>query len=135
MKINKVYIIDDDLITQFGIKKLLSRVDPDCEVLQFENGKTALSGILADMEKDALPNVLFLDINMPIMDGWQFLEELVKLPIAQKLLINILTSSIDKYDQMKWKEYKMKSHHIIKYDNKPIYQIDIEQLLSVNIAS
>lgn len=119
-KINEIYIIDDDPIIVFGVQKILSSII-DCEnINSFGNGKLAIDSIKKAMELDSpIPQVIFLDINMPIMDGWQFLEEFVKLPLEKKVRVNILTSSIDAADREKWLLYKSKTHHLITYNNKP----------------
>ncbi len=125
-KINTIYIIDDDPIMVFGIRKMLTSV-VDCDSIKtYSNGKLALDGII-DLVKEnkKIPEVLFLDINMPIMDGWQFLDEFIALSIEQKVRINIVTSSIDPYDEEKWEYYKDKTHHIITYNHKPIRKKEI----------
>ena len=81
--------------------------------------------------KTQLPQVIFLDINMPIMDGWQFLEEFIKLPITQAIRVNIVTSSIDDLDRKNWELYKSQTHHLITFNNKPIKRDEIEQITKV----
>ncbi|WP_291867569.1 response regulator [Maribacter sp.] len=131
-KINSICIIDDDPITVFGIQKMLSLVT-DCKVIsKFVNGKDAIDGITAMVQnKTQLPQVIFLDINMPIMDGWQFLEEFIKLPITQAIRVNIVTSSIDDLDRKNWELYKSQTHHLITFNNKPIKRDEIEQITKV----
>jgi CheY-like chemotaxis protein len=75
-----------------------------------------------------VPDILFLDINMPIMDGWQFLEEFISIPIEKSVRINIVTSSIDPLDQKNWLYFKEKTHHHIDFKQKPIRQKDIEEI-------
>ena len=76
MKIRSVYIIDDDSITIFGLRKLLDKLYKDLVINEFENGKTALDALTRLQKQDKpLPELIFLDINMPIMDGWAFLDE------------------------------------------------------------
>ena len=119
--INSIYIIDDDPITVFGIRKIL-QLSLQCENIEtFGHGKSAIEAINTLVnDKQELPDVLFLDINMPIMDGWQFLEEFIKIPIKKKVRINILTSSIDPIDKEKWEHYESNSHHKITFNNKPL---------------
>ncbi len=119
--INSIYIVDDDPITVFGIHKIL-KLSLKCENIEtFGHGKSAIDAIQALVnEKQELPDVIFLDINMPIMDGWQFLEEFIKMTIQKKVRINILTSSIDPIDREKWEYYESNSHHMITFNNKPL---------------
>ncbi len=120
-KINAICIIDDDTITVFGIKKMLSMVISCNNISTYINGKAAIDGLKnAVLNNEIIPDVIFLDINMPIMDGWQFLEEFISIPMKKKIRINIITSSIDPLDIKKAKMYKSMSHHTIVFNNKPI---------------
>jgi CheY-like chemotaxis protein len=131
-KISAIYIIDDDPITVFGIKKMLGFVVQCDEITTYENGKLAIDQIKDTLaNKKLLPEVIFLDINMPIMDGWQFLEEFISLNIPNKIRVNIVTSSIDAVDRDKWNWYKTKSHHTITFNNKPIKKEGISEITKV----
>ena len=130
ININTIYIIDDDAITIFGIKKILKRTVNYNAIHEFENGAQALNSIVQNYNDEGLsPDVIFLDLNMPIMDGWQFLEGLLKIPINKKLIINIVTSSIDPADAEKWKTYKTKTQHHLNFKVKPIFAIDFKELI------
>jgi CheY-like chemotaxis protein len=131
-KINFISIVDDDPIMVFGIKKMLNAA-VECEIVEsYKNGKLAIESIKACIkEQRNLPEIIFLDINMPIMDGWQFLEEFITLPIAQKVKINIVTSSIDPYDLKQWETFNNKTHHVITFNNKPIKRHEIEEITKV----
>ncbi len=131
-KINAISIIDDDPITVFGIKKMLSSLNASDNIITYANGKEAIDGIKARIAENLeVPEVIFLDINMPIMDGWQFLEEFIQLPMNQKIRVNIVTSSIDPADRQNWEYYKGKTHHVIDYKNKPIRREDISEITRV----
>jgi CheY-like chemotaxis protein len=92
----------------------------------YGNGKLAIDGIRKALNAGKpVPEVIFLDINMPIMDGWQFLEEFLELPIEEKVRINIVTSSIDPADYANWEHYSSKSHHMITFNTKPIKRAEI----------
>ena len=128
-KINSIGVIDDDPITVFGIKKMLNSINASDNIKTYANGKEAIDDIKSMLENNQpIPEVLFLDINMPIMDGWQFLEEFITLPIKTRIRINILTSSIDPADKQNWVYYKGQTDHIIDYKNKPIRRKEIEEI-------
>src|SRR5690606_12393388 len=124
-KVNSIFIVDDDPITVFGIRKVLKPVVHCDDVQIFQNGKEAFDA-LADrsMAGRAIPEVIFLDINMPIMDGWDFLEELISLDLSQRITINMITSSIDPLDYQKWNGFKDRCHHALNFRNKPIFKIE-----------
>jgi len=131
-KINSICIIDDDPITVFGMRKMLDSLVTYNTINTFGNGKLAIEGI-KDMIADGqeIPEVIFLDINMPIMDGWQFLEEFIALSLKNKVRINIITSSIDSADEDNWKHFKGKTHHTVTYNHKPIRKQEIAEITKV----
>ncbi len=116
-KIETACIIDDDPIFIYGTKRLMAEVDFCETVLVFENGQDAIDGlndITAKGEK--LPAVIFLDLNMPIMNGWEFLEDFVKIPNHNriKVIIYIISSSVDPRDLERIKNYKVVNNYILK---------------------
>ena len=137
MKINSVFIVDDDSITIFGLRKLLAKFSSELLVNEFRNGRQALDAILALLQKkQMLPEVIFLDINMPVMDGWAFLDEFLKLPNTGGVHIKIITSSIDIRDREKWQSYVKKTGHHIDFITKPIYELNLQDVTrNMNLAS
>lgn len=135
-KVNSIFIVDDDPIIVFGIKRMLKPV-ADCDDVQvYQNGKEAFEALKARIVNgDQPPEVIFLDINMPIMDGWDFLEEIMKLSIAEPILINMITSSIDPLDYQKWNEFKEKCPHPLNFKNKPIFKIEPGDVECMDMAS
>ena len=131
-KIKSIYIIDDDPITVFGIRKLLSSIEASKAIDTFSNGKLAIDNLRQIIEnEEKLPEVIFLDINMPVMDGWQFLEEFITLPLQNKIRVNIITSSIDLVDKENWESFNSKTSHTITYNNKPISKMEISKITKV----
>jgi len=128
-KIESICIIDDDHITLFGIRKMLNLTVICDDISSYVNGKLAMDGIKKRFkEQGKVPEVIFLDINMPIMDGWQFLEEFITIPLEQKVRVNIITSSIDAHDKKIWGNYHKRTHHVITYNNKPIRKSQIAEI-------
>ncbi|WP_276165770.1 response regulator [Zobellia alginiliquefaciens] len=131
-KIESICIIDDDPITVFGIQKMLSLVVDCNDISVYRNGKMAIQGIKQRIEENKkVPQVIFLDINMPIMDGWQFLDEFITLKLTEKVRVNIITSSIDTFDLQNWEEFKKKTCHTITFNNKPIRKEHVAEITKI----
>jgi CheY-like chemotaxis protein len=114
-KISLTCIIDDDPIFIFGTQRMMKIADFCDSFMIFHNGKNAietLEKIIA--AKGTLPDLILLDLNMPIMDGWEFLDEFIKIPCKQKIKIYIITSSIDSEDLKKAKTYSNVSDYLLK---------------------
>ena len=116
MKIDTVCIIDDDPIFVYGTKILLNYNSFfGSSVIVYEDGKEALDNLTSIVKCNGkLPQVIFLDLNMPIMDGWEFLDEFVKLPMEEKPRVYIVSSSIDKQDIEKAHTYDIVKDFIEK---------------------
>ncbi|MFT6216455.1 MAG: CheY-like chemotaxis protein [Roseivirga sp.] len=114
-KIDTACIIDDDPIFIFGVKRMM-HLSNFCEnFIVFHNGKVAIEGIEANVSTGIeLPDVILLDLNMPVMDGWQFLDRFVLIPTKKRVAIYIVTSSIDIEDLNKAKNYEAVSNYIVK---------------------
>jgi len=120
MKFNNVFVVDDDKIFHFIIKKLLANNNIKVEPRFFENGLQALEGIKINLQKEeAPPDLILLDINMPILDGWQFLEEfkMIKNRLQKDITIYIISSSDNIVDRNRAKDFK---DEIKDYFLKPI---------------
>ena len=111
---------------------MLTMLDLAEEIKTYVNGKEAIDDISRMVNsEEPIPQVIFLDINMPIMDGWQFLEKFLELKVEAPIRINIVTSSIDAYDRQQWEHYKGLAQHLIDYRNKPIRKNDILEITRV----
>ncbi|MBU2929781.1 response regulator [Winogradskyella psychrotolerans] len=112
-----ICIIDDDDIYQFTITKILQSLKLNKKIIAFSDGEEALDFMIANLyNDDELPDVIFLDINMPIMDGFQFMEEYVKLKPKwnKKITIYMVSSSVDPVDIEKANQISDISDYIIK---------------------
>ncbi len=96
-----VALVDDDKIFQFTASRTIRTLNLTDKILQFENGEEALK-YLADNASngDNLPDCILLDINMPVVDGWMFLEDYsgLKSNLAKEISIYMVSSSIDPGD-------------------------------------
>ena len=127
----KAYIVDDDEVYTMGIKRLIRRAELINEVQFYENGKLAIEALLEDKDNpDMLPDVILLDINMPIMDGWEFLEKYntIKQQLIKGILIYMVSSSINPRDIEKAKNYE----DVTEYLEKPVTLEEIQQMVAAN---
>lgn len=98
-----ICIIDDDKIYTFGIKKIIEKYIPNNKVSSYENGKQALAGIKENYEaNNELPDLILLDIDMPEMNGWEFLNEFqpLRAQSEKKVDIFVISSRIKNEDQL-----------------------------------
>jgi len=109
------YIVDDDKLTSKLACLLISRANFGEEIVSFLNPQLALDTLMQNTKDHSnLPDVILLDLNMPVLDGWQFLDEFILLPIQKKIAIFIVTSSIDPTDIEMFKKYSVVKDYIMK---------------------
>ncbi|GAB5410451.1 MAG: hypothetical protein BalsKO_28160 [Balneolaceae bacterium] len=109
-----ICIIDDDKVYTFGIKKILKNHLPDNTVTTYENGKLALDRLKEMNEaEEAMPDFILLDIDMPEMNGWDFLKEFDELrrSLTKKIEIFVISSRIES-------------------DNESLYQVEWDDKVS-----
>ncbi|MBE9463406.1 response regulator [Dyadobacter subterraneus] len=99
-KIKLLCVIDDDEIYTFLIKRIIKHAEVAENTIFFKNGLEALEFFVdKKMQPEELPELILLDINMPILDGWQFLDGYSKLaPIIKKDITLYMTSSSEDQD-------------------------------------
>jgi CheY-like chemotaxis protein len=125
-KVKSVLLIDDDEATNFLNKVILSRSKRTDNVIPYQKAEEALR-FLESAEKDKLPELIFLDINMPLMDGWEFMNRYQNLSKdRKKSVIIMLTSSINPDDKSKAQRYK----DINDYRTKPLSTHTIDEIFT-----
>lgn len=122
-------LVDDDPINNMLSELTISDVFPEAKIIAFTNPKEGLEFLLTSLgpSRGGKP-ILFLDLNMPIMSGWDFLAqfELAEQDVKAQLQINILSSSVDPMDLEKAKQ----NVHVNDFIEKPLTEEVLISLIS-----
>ncbi|CAN5620245.1 response regulator [soil metagenome] len=120
-------LIDDDEDDNFIHQRAIGKVNSDIVIIAQQSAEAALKHLKEDQNKDNLPGLIFLDINMPGMNGWEFLEEYNKLDksLQSKVIIIMLTTSNSDADKARAKSWNFVSDYI----TKPLTKQLVENIL------
>ncbi len=122
------FLIDDDQIFQFITDSTLKRINPNISIEKYYDGEQGINSIKERLDTpETLPDIVMLDINMPFMNGWDFLKEYqtINNKIEKTIHIYMLTSSDDPDDIEKAKKISELSGYLIK----PVTEVELEVLI------
>ena len=127
-EVPNIFIIDNDIIVHFTIRIKIQQTGILCKEQYFDDPYEALNMMLSAAEnKIGVPDLIILDINMPKMDGWEFLDQ-VKILLNEKYVPPVyLLSSFETSEHIR----KAKSHPLVKgYFVKPISKENLTTIIS-----
>ena len=107
----QILLIDDDPVVNFIHSRVIQKKFPGIALLVFENGRKGLTHILSNPDYAYL---IFLDLNMPVMNGWEFLEAISLEASEVDLQVHIVTSSVNPEDRQAAKKFNMVYSFLIK---------------------
>ena len=130
--LNQILCVDDDPITLMLCKKVITKASFTNEIFTFQNGQEALQYFNTikysnNKDKPSLkPELIFLDLNMPVMGGWEFLDYFLDPDffVFNTIKVVILSSTIDPKELERSKKYPM----VIDFLPKPITKSMLENL-------
>ncbi|WP_025742163.1 response regulator [Aquimarina pacifica] len=130
-KIELACIIDDDSLYVNLVKKIIETKQLCENLMIFKNGQDALTyfeAILGSLDQHKVPEIIFLDLNMPVMDGWEFLDNFTKIKnkFKKTITLYIVSSSINTVDIEKAKGINSVKDYLIK----PVTIKDLEVIFS-----
>jgi len=119
-----IMLVDDDEDDNFIHERAIRKVNNDIVVVVKQSAEAALNHLKENQNKDSLPGLIFLDINMPGMNGWEFLEEYNKLDrsLQSKVIVIMLTTSDSEADKTRAKSWDFVSDYITKPLTRQIVQ-------------
>jgi len=119
-------LIDDEPIYQLILERLLNGCPQRCRTQYFANGPEALATLKRNQNDPAsTPDVILLDLNLPMLNGWDVLSEIEKIPFKIRPKVYILSSSIDPEDKQKAQKHPA----VAGFLAKPLYLEDLKGLL------
>ena len=127
VKVDLVMLVDDNDTDNFISKRIIEITKFSGRVEVKSSGKSALEYLKENQNSpEEIPNLIFLDINMPIVDGFVFLYEFEKFTelVKSKCKVIILSSSDNKRDIDKI----VNNDHVIKFITKPLTEISLEEI-------
>ena len=124
-------IIDDDAIYVNLLKKIIEVKRLCKNLLVFKNGEEALDyfgGLVNDCKENDIPEIIFVDLNMPIMDGWDFLDHFasIKKKFEKNIALYVVSSSINRIDVERAKGINAVADYLVK----PIMIEELESIFS-----
>ncbi len=122
----KVLIIDDDEVVVFIQRKMMTTHDITDAPKVFKRALPALTYIEENQDED-LEYLILLDINMPGMSGWEFLDELKKKPDSERYHVIMVTSSVEERDKKKASKYK----NVREFLEKPINKQSCDKIKEI----
>lgn len=131
--LERILCVDDDPITLMLCKKVIQKSNFSKEIDTAINGENALNYfenlITTEPISSNYPQLIFLDLNMPVMNGWEFLDTFSKNQYLKfsKIKVIVLSSTIDPEDIQKSKQYPM----VIEFLSKPITTEILEILKTI----
>jgi CheY-like chemotaxis protein len=124
-----IFLIDDDPVFVYLTKKIICSINGGCHIREFADGELAIDRLKQiSNDNGELPDIIFVDLSMPVMDGWEFLNEYATLSptFGKQIELFIVSSSISPQEVERSKTYPEVSDFLIK----PVAKGKIAEIIS-----
>jgi len=118
---NNIFLVDDDQTANFINEMQINRFSNNFNILTFTCAKQALEALKNIIK---MPEFIFLDIDMPNLNGWEFIDHFKKLKISSKIVM--VTSSLDPSDKLKAKGL----NEVVAFIEKPLVKSHLEPIFN-----
>jgi CheY-like chemotaxis protein len=109
-QVHRILIIDDDPVNNMINQRLIKKFNSSLEIETVMDATMALKKL--ESEPNNIPDLILLDINMPVMSGWEFLEAVKERGL--EIVVVMLSSSIDKHDKNKSSSFPVVLDYLVK---------------------
>lgn len=112
-----IFLIDDDPVFVYLTRRIIHSVDSECTIREFADGELAMHELQAICDgRGEPPDIIFVDLSMPVMDGWDFLKEYDQLSprIGKKIQVFIVSSSISPQEVERSRTFRSVIDFLIK---------------------
>ena len=131
--IREILLIDDDESTNFINKIVLSKTGCAQKIIAIESARKALGLLIEKSSHEPyLPELIFLDINMPGMDGWEFLEKFKELPDTYKQHVKVIMLSTSVNPDDKYRALQIEE--VLDYKSKPLTMEIAEEIIQCHFC-
>jgi len=130
MKVKKVLLVDDDDTFIFLASTSINKLELNISIETFSDGQKAINYLKLSADSDEnIPELIFVDINMPYLDGWGFFNEFLKLKseFKKEVIVYLVSSSDDPIDLDKAKELENEIGYLVK----PVSKSDFLQIIEL----
>jgi CheY-like chemotaxis protein len=115
-----LFVVDDDEMFQKIMRMTLLKYKSFDNIVHFRDSRSALQHLLEyKLNPGKLPEALFVDLSLPVLNGWAFLDELGKIyhSLSKKINVYIVTTSVNRFDRLKAESYDF----VKEFISKPVY--------------